>query len=116
MATTVLTVSKIVMGGVASNPTAATATDGDAFPNTGREYLEVANGSGAPIIVTLDVQRTTDSDGATVTDPTVTVAAGATKRIGPFNPATYNDANGRVKATCSAVATVTVEAVQLPSL
>lgn len=97
----------------AGTDTAGAAADvaGDTFPNAGREYLVVKNSSASPITVTLDVTMTVD--GQTVVDPTVSVPAGGERIIGPWPTGIYNDANGRVKATCSAIASVTVKALTL---
>lgn len=112
MATLTVT-SPISRDGVAAAPVAATAGGGgDEFANDGRTYLEVTNGGGSPITVTLDIKPTVD--GGAVTDRTVAVAAGARKRIGPFPPKLYNDSTtGRAKVTYSGVTSVTVEAFKV---
>lgn len=104
-----------IAGVVPTTPATPTASTGDTFPNTGREVVEVVNGAVSPITVTIDVQRTSDGDGATVSDPTVTVTNGTRQFIGPF-PTTYNDANGRVKITCSSVTSITVTVLKVPAL
>jgi hypothetical protein len=105
-----LAVTPITKAGI---DTAGVAADvaGDTFPNTGKEVLIVKNGSASPITVTLDIKATLD--GQAVTDPTVTINAGIEKIIGPFPLGYYNDANGRVSVTYSAVTTVTVKALSL---
>ena len=113
MAATVITATPITRAGVALSGSAATVTDGDAFVNTGKEIVVVNNGSGAPITVTLKFGTNGKVDGQAATERTVTVAAGAVKAIGPFPTAAYNDANSRVTVVCSAVTTVTVQALQL---
>lgn len=85
---------------------------GDEWANTGKEFIEVKNGSGSSITVTLDIKSTVDS--AAVTDPTVSIAAGITKAIGPFPTGIYNDSStGRAKATCSATTDITIKALKL---
>lgn len=86
---------------------AAAGAGGDSFANTGKEFLEVKNGGAASINVTLDIVATLD--GQPVTDPVVAVGAGVTKIIGPFPTGIYNDANGRVNVSYSAVTSVTVK-------
>ena len=113
MAATVLTVAAVSRAGIDIAGTAATVTDGDAFPNTGKEVVLVNNGSGAPITVTLKFGTLGKVDGQTATERTVTVAAGVTKAIGPFTAKEYNDANNRVTVICSAVTTVTVKAISV---
>jgi hypothetical protein len=104
----ILTVTTVSRAGIDIAGAAADVA-GDSFPNTGHEYLVVKNGSASPITVTLDIKQTVD--GQTVTDPTVTIAAGASKIIGPFPTGIYNDTNGRVGVTYSAVTTVNVIAL-----
>lgn len=84
---------------------------GDDWVNTGAEFVAIKNGSGAGITVTLDIVATVD--GAAVVDPTVAIAAGATKLIGPFPKGIYNDpVTGKAKVTCSATASVTIAVVR----
>lgn len=86
---------------------------GDEWANTGQEVIEVKNGGGGSITVTLDIKPTID--GAAVTDPTVTITAAQTKMIGPFPTGLYNDATtGRAKVTYSGVASVTIRAIKVP--
>lgn len=103
---TVATVTRAGVDVVGVEP----AGGGDTFANTGYEFVEVNNASGSSITVTLDITKTVD--GAAVTDPTVTVADGVTKIIGPFPTSLYNDSNSRVKVTCSATTGVTVKALK----
>jgi hypothetical protein len=103
-----LTVQSTSRAGLDVAGTAADAA-GDEWANTGVEMILIKNGGGSGITVTLDFKAT--PDGATVTDPTVSIGAGATKVIGPFPPAYYNDTStGRAKATCSGVTSVTIVA------
>ena len=106
-----LTVQTASRDGIDVSGVTPTASTGDTFANTGSEFLLVRNGSGAPITVTFDITATLDAQ--TVTDRAVTVGAGVKKLIGPFPTGWYNDGNASVKATCSAVTTVTVAAVKL---
>lgn len=85
---------------------------GDKFVNTGKEFINVLNGSGAPITVTLDIRNTVDAQ--VVTDRAISVPAGGTKFIGPIPPTIYNDANGEVDITYSAVGSLTIGIVKLP--
>lgn len=89
----------------------AAAAGGDSFANTGKEFIEVKNGGAGAITVTLDVQTTLD--GMAITDPTVSIAAGATKIIGPFPTHIFNDSNSRVNVTYSAVTSVTVKVLTI---
>lgn len=89
---------------------AATASVGDTFANDGNTFIEVLNGGGASINVTITPVRTVD--GQTPAAKVIAVAAAARAMIGPFAPADYNDANGLVTFVCSAVTTVTAKALR----
>lgn len=106
-----LTVGAISRSGL-TRSLASAAVGGDEFANDGKTFLEVANGSGSSITVTIATQMTVD--GKAVADDAISVGAGVTKQIGPFPPHIYNDANGKVQVTYSAVTTVTVGATRLP--
>lgn len=90
---------------------AAADVAGDDFVNTGLEFVEVVNGSGSDVTVTLDIQSTVD--GQAVTDRTVTVTAGERRIIGPFPTGTYNDSEGKMNISYSAVTSVTVGVFKL---
>ncbi len=81
---------------------ASAAGGGDAYPNTGLEYVlfDATDGS-ATITVTLHIQ--TEVDGQTVTNPTFVMQPTTDRIIGPFPPSIYNDTNGRMNFTYSAV-------------
>jgi hypothetical protein len=93
--------SGAVLTGVA--PTAGT---GDTWANTGQECILIRNGSGSPINVTVDIIATLD--GNVVTDPVISVAAGAITCMGPYPTGLFNDGTNVCKVTCSSVATVTI--------
>jgi len=95
---------------------AADGVNGDDWLNTGKEFVVVKNADTASKTVTLDIIKTID--GQSVTDRTVTVAAGKTMIIGPFPVDTYNNplndtANGKAKITYDAVTSVTVGVFKL---
>lgn len=93
-----------------------TATDGDYLATTGYELAFWYNGSGAPVTVTIDAYPS-GGQGAplslTVTDPTVTVAAGAVKLFGPFPKTVFGNASNNVKITGSAITDCKVGAIKL---
>lgn len=95
--------------------TTPTATHGNKVKNDGKTFVEINNGSGSPITVTFDVPSPVDSlvDGLTVPDRTVTIAAGARYKIGPWK-SMYNQSDGYVWFICSAVTTVTAAAYRNP--
>lgn len=110
------TLTKTVPALSGTVPTSASAAGGgdQAANPKGKLYLRVTNGGGSSITVTLTAAITTrPSDGTfpatTFGNQAVVVANGATKIIGPIPPA-FNDGNGNVQITYSAVTSVTVEA------
>ena len=117
-----LTVVSVTEAGVAATLGAATATDGDSFDNRnkrGRAVIVVLNGSGGSITVSIPAQKTSSRKqgfgAVTKADAGGSVANGATKYFGPFDDC-FEDANGKVKAICSAVSSVTVGVLYLPPL
>lgn len=91
----------------------AAAGGGDSFPNDGYTAVLVANGSGAPITVTVDAAGPggTGPDAAIAfnADITVSVPAGGSRLIGPFTDRRrWNDVNGRVNLTYSGVTSLTI--------
>ena len=101
----VLTVQQVVRAGLEPVFVAA-AGGGDEFVNTGTEYLEVVNGSGADVTVTIVTPNTVD--GLAVTDRAVVVTAGERRKIGPFPTSIYNNSNAKVNVTYSSATSVTV--------
>lgn len=74
------TAQRITLAGLNPNLTAAPA-DGDILP-AGQVALQIANGGGSPITVTVQTPGTVV--GLAVADATVSVPAAATRLIGPF--------------------------------
>jgi hypothetical protein len=89
---------------------AAAAGGGDKFDNNGNVLLHVINGDASPKTVTIISEKTVD--GQAVADPAGAVAAGAQAVFGPFPPSIYNDGDGHVNITYSAVTSVTVAAIR----
>lgn len=114
-----LTVAKAVPAGITVLGSNASA-GGDTFANTnGRTKLAIKNGSGAGITATINAptaKRPADGVYPEMDLPAipVTVAAGATMVIGPI-PRGYNDVNGNISVSYSAVASVTVSAFEDPA-
>lgn len=109
---TALTVQDIALTGLAPSYVAADATGNYFTNNTGRTFLHVKNGGAAAINVTVDSQQLCSFgyDHNVV----VSVPAGGERMIGPFVTTRWNDANGRVNVSYSAVTSVTVAAFQIP--
>jgi hypothetical protein len=104
----VLTVQEIGRAGVTPSFTSA-AGGGDTCPNDEKTFLEVKNGGGASIDVTVETPGTVD--GLAITDRVVAVPASGDKMIGPF-PKQYYSAT--LDITYSAVTSVTIGAFRLP--
>ena len=94
-------------------PTAFTPAqvEGHFFPNNGATFLLVTNGSQASIDVTAISQLTLE--GLAVADSVVAVGAGVTKLLGPFNPSIFNDENGNMTVTFSAITSITCSIISL---
>lgn len=104
-----LTPKKTTLAGVDSVAVAA-AGGGDQFANTGVEVLRVANGGGAPVNVTINSQ--TPCNQGSDHDLVVAVPNGGERTIGPFDTSRFNDANGNVLVTYSAVTSLTVSVLK----
>lgn len=85
---------------------AAAAGGGDTFANTGTEYIHIKNGDASSINVTFVTTAT--ADGLATADRVVAVPGNGERIIGPFPKATYNDEDGILSITYSAVTSVTV--------
>ena len=109
MAEALLTIQTITTAGTTITPVAAEVT-GNYFLNDGRTFLRVVNGSGSPITVTVD-SKLACSQGFDH-DLSISVGAGITKDIGPFDYTRFCT-DGYVHVTYSAVTTVTVAAVKV---
>lgn len=113
MARTALATQPIADEGTVVAMTAANV-DGHTIDGGGDVILKVLNGSGGSINVT--VQTAATEDGLAVAEQVVAVAAGATKYIGRFRPATYDRPSGaadagKIYVDFSAVTSVTCAAL-----
>lgn len=112
----VLTVQNIVQAGLAES-FANAAEAGDTFVDEGKQntFIEVVNGSGGSINVTINgipASKVVSGTGpVTIPDMVVAVGAGARKLIGPF-PADYRTAAGVVSIAYSAHESVTVRVLR----
>lgn len=107
----VLTTTQIARTGPTTLTLVAAAAGGDSFANTGAEFVEINNGSGASI--TVSATQVAVVDGGTPGTKAVVVPAGARVAFGPFPPSIYNDTLSRVNLTYSGVTTLTVNPFRL---
>lgn len=110
MARTALAVQTIPATGLVPNYTAANA-DGHSLPIAAGTYLEVVNGSGGSINVTVETPITVGS--RAVPDDVIAVAAGARKKIAFDRTAQAQPTGadkGKAYVNFSAVTSVTVGA------
>ncbi|MBT9131305.1 MAG: hypothetical protein DDT41_01610 [candidate division WS2 bacterium] len=107
---TLLSVQAIVLTGLAPVYAAAAAA-GNEFVNLGREFIHVRNGGAAAITVTIN--SVAPCNFGFDHDPVISIPAGGDRMIGPFPKFRFDDVNGRVQMTYSAVASVTVAIIQL---
>jgi hypothetical protein len=107
----VVTATALSRAGITDTlPTTPDGTNGNKIAFNPTMWVEVNNGSGSPITVTLDITRIVD--GQAVTDPTVTINAGVRKKIGPFTD-DYRQTDDYIWLTFSAVTSVTMAAFKL---
>ncbi len=107
MARVTLTLAQMLPGGVELVPVAA-ETDGNAFANTGNQWLYVLNGSGGNVVVTIQTPKTVD--GNAVAEVTKTLATMEDWLFGVFRVDVYNQPSGEVYVDYDIVTTVTVQA------
>lgn len=111
-----LTIQTIADTGIV--PSLASVNTGDtvADDGTARTFVEVSNGGGSSINVTVPAQQTSvvvpGVGSLTVSDIVVAVASGARKLIGPFSRA-YINTSGNVTLNYSATTSVTAGAFKL---
>lgn len=79
---------------------------GDSFPNDGKTFFRIKN-AGSQITVTFTRQKASDTGVLEHITATIPASTGDLS-FGSFPPGEFNDVNGRVIVTYSAVTTVTV--------
>lgn len=111
-----LSIQTVVDSGIVPSLSAAATGDTVADDGTGRTFVEVANGGGGSINVTIPAQQTSvvvpGVGSLTVADIVVAVANGARKLIGPFSRA-YINSSGNVTLNYSGVTSVTAGAFKV---
>jgi hypothetical protein len=99
----------------------AAGVSGDEVANLdGATFLHIKNGGGAPITVTVAEQisgntvQDTSLGKLTKANATKTIANAAEAFFGPFKKAGFNDIDGNIQITYTAVTSVTIAALKLP--
>lgn len=92
---------------------AAAAAGGDKFQNDGHSIIEIINGGGGDITLTIAANVDNPPPGTAETNATVTVTAGERRHVW-VPQAGYNDANGDVNLSYSGVSSVTIAIISLP--
>ena len=111
-----LSIQTVVDSGLA--PTLAAANNGDTVADDGssRTFVEVSNGGGSSINVTVPAQQTSVNVPGVgvlaVADQVVAVPNGGRRLIGPFSRA-YINSSGNVTLNFSSVTSVTVGAFKV---
>lgn len=112
-----LTTQEISESGKVLTMTAAAET-GDKYLNEGNQIIVVKN-TGESMTITVTAQVTALDYApwgkSTKSNATLVVASNKEGFIGPFPPAAYNDADGYVQITYSAIEGVTVAVARLKS-
>lgn len=112
-----ISVTDIAPNGVAKSLAAGASTFTVPVAGEDRIYLEVANGGGSSINVTITKQTTSvtvPGEGpVTLANRVIAVANGASKLIGPFG-ASDIAADGKVYIALSVTTSVTVAAFRVP--
>lgn len=101
-----LTVREASLAGVSLGAMTAAQVGGDTFINNGLVMLVIHNPTGAGITITADAPGAPPLEGAIATnnDSQKVIAAGALRDVwGPFPAWRFNDAQGRVALSYSAV-------------
>jgi hypothetical protein len=108
-----LTVQQITETGGAATYVSA-ESEGDTADNNGNMFLHIKN-DGDEITVTITALTTSVDSGMygdlTKANATIAIAGGAEAFIGGFAPAAFNDGNGEIAITYSAVSSVTIAAL-----
>lgn len=107
-----LALQEIVATGLEDTKVAADAGLSDVVANDGRVFLEVDNAGGSDCVVT--VPAVSNCSAGVKHDKVTTVTLGEARKIGPFDPNIYNNANGQITINYDQVSSVTIGALHLP--
>jgi hypothetical protein len=109
-----LTVQQITEAGGAATYVSA-AGGGDTADNNGNMFLHIKNGGEDGVTITITALTTTVDSGMygdlTKANASILIAGLGEAFIGGFAPAAFNDGNGEVAITYSAVTSLTIAAL-----
>ena len=119
MARTSLTVQEPTrIAQVTLTANAVDAANGNRFVNDGKTFLEVTNGSGGSLTVTIQMPQLYDTD-LTISDRTYTIANGANVAIGPWPTSyntTYDSVSDSIGVDWSTGTSVTVKVIRITAV
>lgn len=104
-----LTAENISISGLEATYSAVAASD--TFSNTGDIIIHVVNGDASDNTVTVVTPKTVA--GLAVADVSVTVTAGESRFIGPFDPAVFNNGSGIVTVQHSNTTSNTIALIRI---
>ena len=112
MALVTLVPQNIVQAGLTVSLTGSLSTSNNyIIRNDGKMFLQVVNGSGGSIVVTIVTQAVLG--GNAVADRVVTVLTLTEQLIGPFPPSVFNDSNGDIDVSYDVITSLTHAALHL---
>lgn len=115
MATALTPQTTAASGVVLAAAASLDGTSGNKFVNDGRTMILINNASASSITATFTTTGTYNVGAVAypIADLTVTVLSSSEKACGPFDKTLFNDSNGDVIVTWSAVTTVTARVIAL---
>ena len=111
-----LTIQQITEAGGSVTYSAA-AGGGDTADNGGSTFLNIKNGGGSEVTVTITAQTTSVESSIygdlTKANASIAIESGAEAFIGPFKPSSFNNTDGEIAITYSGVTSVTIAALYI---
>jgi len=111
-----LTIQQITEDGGSVTYSAA-AGGGDTADNGGSTFLNIKNGGGGEVTVTITAQTTSVESSIygdlTKANASIAIAGSGEAFIGPFKPSAFNNDDGEIAITYSGVTSVTIAALYI---
>lgn len=112
MADITLVPQNIVQTGLTVVPVGSLSTSNNyKIRNDGKTFLQVINGGGGSVVVTIVTQAVLG--GNAVADRVVTVLTVTEQLIGPFPPSVFNDSNGDIDVSYDTITSLSHAALHL---